>query len=176
MLARIRPASAGDRLVIEPMRRRHLSQAMVIEADAYPRGWSERLFAGELDQVRDRTRAYLVARKGRTVVGYGGLMFVLDEAHITNIAVAASMRRQGIGTRLMSALASEVIRRGCAAWTLEVRVSSVGAQALYREFGFVPAGVRARYYDGVEDAIVMWCHDVQSDGYAARLKRLAGVT
>ena len=47
-----------------------------------------------------------------------------------------------------------------------------GAQELYRSFGFVPAGIRQRYYDNVEDAIVMWCHDVQSVEYAARLDAL----
>ena len=172
MLARIRPVGDDDDLVIEPMRRKHLNQAMVIERDAYPRGWSQRLFAGELEQVRDGTRCYFVARRGRVVLGYAGLMFVIDEAHITNIAVAASARRQHIGTRLMIELAHDAIERGCQSWTLEVRASSTGAQELYRSFGFVPAGIRQRYYDNVEDAIVMWCHDIQSVEYTARLVAL----
>ena len=58
------------------------------------------------------------------------------------------------------------------AWTLEVRASSTGAQALYRAFGFAPAGVRAQYYENTEDAIVMWCHDIQSPAYAERLAGL----
>jgi ribosomal-protein-alanine N-acetyltransferase len=172
MLARILPVGDDDGLIIEPMRRRHLTQAMEIERDAYPRGWSQRLFAGELEQVREGTRCYLVARRGRSVLGYAGLMFVVDEAHITNIAVAAHVRRQRIATRLMLDLAHEVIRRGCEAWTLEVRESSVGAQELYRTFGFVPAGIRQNYYDNVEHAIVMWCHDVQSIDYTKRLDAL----
>ena len=53
-----------------------------------------------------------------------------------------------------------------------MRASSLGAQALYRAFGFAPAGVRARYYEGKEDAIVMWCHDIQSPAYAERLRAL----
>ena len=64
------------------------------------------------------------------------------------------------------------VDRGCTAWTLEVRASSTGAQALYRSFGFAPAGVRARYYEGREDAIVMWCHDIQGAEYADRLAGL----
>jgi ribosomal-protein-alanine N-acetyltransferase len=70
------------------------------------------------------------------------------------------------------ALAREAIARGCVSWTLEVRISSTGAQELYRRFGFVPAGVRTKYYEHREDAIVMWCHDIATEGYAARLAEL----
>ena len=73
----------------------------------------------------------------------------------------------------MSTLAHEAIRRGCVAWTLEVRASSEGARELYRIFGFAPAGIRKNYYDSVEDAIVMWCHDLATPEYAARLEALA---
>jgi ribosomal-protein-alanine N-acetyltransferase len=55
---------------------------------------------------------------------------------------------------------------------LEVRASNEAAQQLYRKFGFLPAGVRARYYEGTEDAIVMWCHDIQSPEYLRRLEEL----
>ena len=75
-----------------------------------------------------------------------------------------------MATRLLGTLAGEVIRRGCAAWTLEVRATSVGAQELYRRFGFVPAGVRKQYYENDIDAIVMWCHDIQG----ARVRAPAG--
>jgi len=171
ILARLldRPASS---VVIEPMRHRHVVAALVIERSAYPKPWSERVFHAELDQVRDRVRHYLVARRGRTVVGYAGLMFVADEAHVTNIAVHTAHRRAGVATQLLTTLAEAAIQRDCAAWTLEVRASSTGAQSLYRAFGFVPAGVRRHYYEGVEDAIVMWCHGVQSPEYARRLEEL----
>ena len=169
-----RDADAGDDdLVIEPMRRRHLRQAMPLEAAAYPTSWSRSVFEGELDQVRDGSRQYLVARHGRSVVGYAGVWIVPDadgdQAHVTNVVVASAMRRNGIATRLLIALAHEIIARGCVAWTLEVRASSDGAQALYRAFGFAPAGVRKNYYDNSEDAIVMWCHDIDTPEYAERL-------
>ncbi len=164
-------------LVIEPMRRRHLRQAMPIEAAAYPTSWSRSVFEGELDQVGGGSRRYLVARCGRAVVGYAGVWIVPDpdgdQAHVTNIVVADRFRRQGIATRLLLALAHDVIDRGCIAWTLEVRSSSEGAQALYRRFGFGPAGVRKKYYDNSEDAIVMWCHDIDTPEYARRLAELA---
>ena len=65
-----------------------------------------------------------------------------------------------------------VLTLGETHWTLEVRVSSTGAQELYRQFGFVPAGVRMRYYENTEDAIVMWCHEIQGSDYRRRLEAL----
>jgi ribosomal-protein-alanine N-acetyltransferase len=116
--------------------------------------------------------APLRSRSRGPVVGHAGLWFSLDEAHVTNIAVHPDARRSGVATALLLALADEAIRRECAAWTLEVRVSSTGAQDLYRRFGFAPAGVRKKYYDNVEDAIVMWCHDLGTEDYGDRLAGL----
>lgn len=168
--------AAIDGIAIEPMKRRHLRDVMPIEAGSYPRSWSRSVFEGELDQVRHGSRYYVVARRGRRVVGYAGLWIVIDpdgdQAHITNIVVHPDHRRQGIGARLMSHLAQVAIDRSCVAWTLEVRSSSTGAQELYRRFGFAPAGVRKRYYENTEDAIVMWCHGIQSSEYARRLEEL----
>ena len=167
---------SGTPVAIEPMRRRHLVHMMPIELASYPKPWSRTVFESELDQVRDGTRTYLVARRGRVVVGYAGIWITPDpagdQAHITNIAVAPDHRRTGVATQLMLAMARDAIGRGCVAWTLEVRVSSTGAQELYRRFGFAPAGVRRQYYENTEDAIVMWCHDIQSTEYAERLEQL----
>lgn len=156
-------------LTIEPMRRRHLPQVEAIEEQAYQRGWSHRLFLSELDQVREGTRWYGVSRRGRRIVGYAGLLFTPDEAHVTNIAVAPDQRRQRIASTLMHHLAHIAIDRGCRAWTLEVRANATPAQALYRTFGFTPAGLRKRYYENSIDAIVMWCHDIQTPAYVERL-------
>jgi len=175
-LARDDGRPAADTLVIEPMRKRHLRQVMPIEEQAYPTSWSKGVFESELAQVRDGSRYYVVARLGRDVVAYAGLWFVADpdgnQAHVTNIVVAPDRRRQGIARRLLVHLADEAIRRRCVAWTLEVRASSTGAQELYRRFGFAPAGVRKQYYERSEDAIVMWCHDIDGAEYAARLEGL----
>jgi ribosomal-protein-alanine N-acetyltransferase len=171
MLARLldRPATGPT---LERMRPRHLGQVLAIEQQAYPSPWSAKVFHDELDQARAGHRHYLVARVGRQVIGYAGLMFVADEAHVTNIVVHPDHRRGRVASRLLLALAEVAIARGCEAWTLEVRASSTGAQRLYQRFGFVPAGVRKHYYDGAEDAIVMWCHDIQTPAYAVRLGEL----
>jgi ribosomal-protein-alanine N-acetyltransferase len=172
VLTRFLDRAGTGGVAIEAMRRRHVSQVLVIERASYPKPWTTTVFHDELDQVPTGHRHYIVAKAGRTVVGYAGLMFVADEAHVTNIAVHPDHRRDGIATRLLLVLARRAIERGCVAWTLEVRASSTGAQALYRSFGFAPAGVRPKYYENTEDAIVMWCHDIQEPAYAERLAQL----
>jgi [ribosomal protein S18]-alanine N-acetyltransferase len=153
---------------ISPMRRRHVRQILKIEEQVYPRPWSAAVFASEIDQT-PRARRYLVAHVGRRLVGYGGLLLAPDSAHVTNIAVAPDRQREGIGSRLLLALAREAIALGAPALTLEVRVGNVAAQQMYRRFGFTPAGVRKRYYEGTDDAIVMWAHDIAHPAYSARL-------
>lgn len=158
---------------VAPMRRRDLRRGILdIEAVSYPRPWSAGVFESEIAQTRRGSRYYVTARRGRTIVGYAGLWFTADEAHVTNVAVHPDHRRTGVAREMLVSLADEAIRRGAVAWTLEVRVSATGAQELYRRFGFAPAGVRTRYYENTEDAIVMWCHDIQGEGYARLLDDL----
>jgi ribosomal-protein-alanine N-acetyltransferase len=153
---------------VQPMRRRHLRAVLRIEQQVYPRPWSSSLFASEL--ALHATRAYYVARVGRELVGYAGLMLTLDEAHVTTIAVEPRRHRSKIGTRLLLILVREAIERGAVAVTLEVRMSNTPAQDLYRRFGFVPVGVRKNYYQEVnEDALVMWVREVDQPEYAALL-------
>ena len=171
MLSRLlsRPATA---VRIEPMRRRHVPAVLSIEVLSYPRPWTETVFNNELEMARRGERNYLVARHGSRVVGYAGLMFALDEAHITNIAVAPDMKRSGVATRLLAEQAWAAVAYGSTALTLEVRVSNTPAQALYERFGFESAGVRPRYYENVEDALVMWCHHIRTPEYRQRLREL----
>jgi ribosomal-protein-alanine N-acetyltransferase len=173
VLSRLLWREADNHLVIEPMRRRHLPDVFEIEQVSYPKPWTRNVFLSELELARARERHYIVARSGTMVVGYAGLMFVVGDAHVTNIAVAADRQRTGIATRLLARLSWVAIDHGCEAMTLEVRVSNTGAQALYRSFGFVPAGVRQRYYENTEDAIVMWCHDIGEPAFRQRLTLLS---
>ena len=184
VLSRLLTRFDGDdpgAVAIEPFQMRHLREVMPIEQGAYPKPWSRSVFESELRQVASGSRHYVVARdrsRRRRVVGYAGLWFVHepdgDQAHVTNIVVAPDSRRMGVATQLMTSLARTAIDRGCVAWTLEVRASNTAAQDLYRQFGFAPAGVRKRYYENTEDAIVMWCHDIDSEVYAERLRAIAG--
>ena len=151
-----------------PLRRRHLRSVLRIEGQVYPRPWSLSLFLSELN-LRS-SRHYVAARMDGTVVGYAGLMFALDEAHVTTIAVDPAWQRHKIGTRLLAHLARVAVGRGAKHMTLEVRVSNGGAQAMYRRFGFETEGVRKNYYaDSNEDALVMWVHDIDTAEYEAVL-------
>ena len=153
------------------MRRRHLRGVLRIESQVAPRPWTSSLFLSEL--ALRSSRAYFVARVGRDIVGYGGLMMTLDDGHITTIAVDPRWHRHKIGTRLLLALAREGIARGATGLTLEVRLSNLGAQALYRRFGFEPVGVRKGYYvETKEDALIMWAYKVDRPEYSELLTAL----
>lgn len=169
MQRRARGGHDTDDLSIVPFRRRHLRQVLAIENQVYPRPWTPGVFSSELAQVREGSRCYAVALIEGRVVGYGGLMFTDDGAHVTNIAVDPTRHRRGVGRRLLMHLIGMAREEGCDAMTLEVRVTNTAAQALYRQFGFAPAGIRKRYYENTDDALVMWCHDLGGDDMSRRL-------
>ncbi|HET9091133.1 MAG TPA: ribosomal protein S18-alanine N-acetyltransferase [Acidimicrobiales bacterium] len=165
-------AAAGGAIEIVPMRRRHLKAVVAIEQQVFPTPWSLSLYLSEL--AMGGTRAYYVALLGGQVVGYAGLMVAVGEGHVTTIGVSPRFQRQGIGRRLLLRLAMTARERGADDLTLEVRVSNTGAQALYHEFGFAPAGIRKNYYAEVnEDAVVMWAHDIATEEYGQRLELIA---
>ncbi len=171
MAARIPEETTDVEVQLVPMRRRHLRSVLRIEAQVYPRPWSLSLFMSEL--ALRSTRAYTVVRAGGMVVGYSGLMLHGEDGHITTIAVDPAWHRRGIASRMLLNIARTAVARGARHLTLEVRVSNTAAQALYRKFGFSPAGVRKNYYaETNEDALVMWANDIDADDYQERLERL----
>lgn len=154
-----------------PMRRRHLRSVLRIEGQVYPRPWSLTLFLGEM--ALRSSRHYVVARVDGAVVGYAGLMFSLDEAHVTTIAVDPAWQRHRIGSRLLLNLNRVALARGARHMTLEVRVSNRAAQAMYERFGFVTEGLRKNYYaETKEDALIMWVHHIESPEHATRLEAI----
>ena len=158
-------------ITLEKMRRRDLRRIMEIEHQVFPEPWSHAVFVSELSLRRGR--AYRVAREGRDTVGYVGLMFVDDEAHVTTVAIAPEHQGQGLGRELMAAAIRIALAEGSRHVSLEVAVHNERAQALYRRFGFVPVGIRKNYYPRTqEDAIVMFAYDVDSALYAERLARI----
>ena len=142
-----------------------IETAHALEQRVYPQAWSRQVFLDELEQAN---RLYVVAEVEGGFVGYGGVMVVGDEAHITTVVVDPEHRKARVGTRLMLALIDHALASGADALTLEVRVSNEAAQALYRRFGMAPVGVRKQYYRD-EDALIMWVHDIDSGAYADRL-------
>lgn len=150
---------------IRPMGRHDIPAVATLEQLIYDRPWSVRVFYDELAQGN---RRYLVAEEESAVVGYGGMLVVENDGHITTLAVDPQARRQRLGTRLMVALIDAAVTMGVNHLTLEVRMSNDGAQALYERFGFAPVGLRKNYYQD-EDALVMWANDIDGIEYRARM-------
>ena len=106
----------------------------------------------------------------RSIVGYAGIWVMTDEAHVTTIASAPTMRGRGVGEFLLVALIHRGIEVGARWMTLEVRASNSVAQNLYRKYTFKEMGVRRRYYsDNGEDALVMWTDALDSESFQAAL-------
>ena len=142
--------------VIRRMNREDLDAVTAIEEATFTIPWSRESFRQELE--RNVAARYLVAETDGRVVGYAGAWIILDESHITNIAVLEAFRGRGIGKQLTKALLQYLSNLGASYATLEVRVSNERAQCLYRSMGFVSVGKRKRYYeDNGEDAYLMVC-------------------
>lgn len=146
-----------------------LDAVLAIEITAFPTPWSKSAFLSHLDHPE--FAYYVVALMDEVVVGYSGLFFGGGYGQITNVAVHADYRRQGVASRLLLQMLSHAVDIGLTALSLEVRVSNVSAQRLYERFGFRSVGVRKNYYVEIgEDAYVMCLFN--SSGRETR-KRLA---
>ncbi len=142
-----------------------------IEHRSFPTPWPRDAYVHELEN--NRTAVYMVARREGVLVGYAGMWVVLDEAHITTIAVDPPQRGQGIGEGLLIAMIERAGERGARWMQLEVRRSNTVAQALYRKYGFRDVGVRRTYYsDNSEDAIVMWTGNIWDQVFRERFEAL----
>lgn len=107
------------------------------------------------------------------IIGYGGLWLVVDDAHITTIAVDPVFRGFGVGELLLNGLIDAAYELQAKMLTLEVRVTNVAAQQLYIKYGFHPAGTRPRYYtDNGEDALIMWTEAIDTPEYQSQLSDL----
>lgn len=127
-----------------------------VEKDAFPIPWPISSFEEELKNI---LATYLVAKIDNKVVGYIGMWFVMDECHITNIAVHSEYRKKGIASTLINEMLKLCVEHETTYIMLEVRASNIPAQNLYSKFGFTEEVVRKGYYKNPdntrEDAIVM---------------------
>jgi ribosomal-protein-alanine N-acetyltransferase len=140
-------------LIVREMTQADIPQVAALERDAFAGEGITTPFAREL---ANKLATYLVACCEKDIVGYAGLWFIVDEAHLTSIAVREEQRRRGIGEQLLKASLQLAAARQAAMMTLEVRASNQAAQALYEKYGFKTVGVRRGYYtDNHEDAYLM---------------------
>lgn len=139
---------------IERMREEDLEEVMAIERVSFPSPWTRNMFLQELKG--SHFSHLLVARTDKRLVGYGGFSTVLDEAHISNLAVHPDFRRRKIGEKLLTAMLHLAKSKGIKEITLEVRAGNVSAQNLYAKFGFEITDRHRKYYqDTQEDALLM---------------------
>lgn len=149
-----------DLIAIRPFGEEDIGPAVAIEAASQPRPWTEGIFA---DELVAQDRVYLAADAGG-FVGFGGVMVIGDEAHVTNLLVSVERRGQGIGRRLLIELIRSAVAAGASHLTLEVRARNQVARSLYTSVGLAPVGIRPGYYDD-DDALIMWAHDIDRPGY-----------
>ncbi len=133
----------------------HIKDVHKIEEDSFSIPWSEKAFYDEL--TKNKMAIYIVAKKDNEIIGYGGMWHVINEGHITNVAVKKEYRGKGVGSKIIGAFIDIAKEKEMIGITLEVRVSNDIAKNLYKKNGFIMEGIRKEYYeDNKEDAIIMW--------------------
>ena len=146
----------NESITVRPMVMTDVDGVMAVEHDSFLTPWSRSAFEEELAQ--NRLARYIVAVENDEIVGYAGTWLVINEAHVTNVAVSGQRRREGIGRLLMQKLMDLARENDMESMTLEVRVSNAAARHLYEQLGFVEAGIRKNYYSETkEDALILWC-------------------
>lgn len=142
-------------LIIRRAEARDVLPMALLDSLCFAAPWSEESFRQEVTE--NNLALYLVAETDGVIAGYAGVWAILDEGHITNVAVHPDYRRRGIASALMEILIRSCEEEGITCQTLEVRPSNQAALALYAAFGFREEGRRKGYYeDNGEDALIMW--------------------
>jgi len=140
---------------IREAERRDVPELLSIEVAQFPEPWTRSMLLDEITNVE--ARRYTVAIEDKKIVGYLGVMYVIEELHVNTIGTLPGHEGQGIATSLMEEAWGVAKERGVQRATLEVAVSNTRAQELYFRFGFAPVGVRKSYYERTnEDALVLW--------------------
>lgn len=158
-------------LLIEPMTDADVKDVLLIEQQSFTTQWPSNAFYQEIHD--NKLAHYFVGRAGDRVVAYGGIWVILEDSHVTTIAVHPQYRGKKYGEIMLLRLLDEAIARGASWMTLEVRESNTVAQVLYRKYGFTTVSTRKGYYsDNNENALVMWAGNLKSEIYKNRLKAL----
>ncbi len=164
-------APSPGRMQIERMAQNDLPAVLRIESVSFSTAWPPNAFSNE---IRDNKLAhYFVGRLDGRIVAYGGIWVILEDSHVTTIAVHPEFRGLKLGEEMLLQLLDEALVQGASWITLEVRESNDVAQKLYRKYGFTTVSTRRGYYsDNGENALVMWAGNLKGELYAARLRVL----
>ncbi len=173
MKAELEPPGSAQpsRLVIVPMVAADIPAVLKIEGLSFSSSWPANAFANEIND--NKLAHYFVGRLDNKIVAYGGIWVILEDSHITTIAVHPDLRGHKRGEDILVFLLDQAIARGASWITLEVRESNDVAQKLYRKYGFTIVSTRRGYYsDNNENALVMWAGNLKGELYASRLRVL----
>ena len=166
-----RMKSLSRTLDISPMHVEDVSEVLRVEMLCFSTTWPRNAFHNELTE--NKLAHYFVGRNEGAVIAYGGLWVILEDAHITTVAVDPAFQGHGFGERMLVCLLDEAIERGASWVTLEVRESNTPAQRLYKKYGFSVVNTRRGYYsDNDENALVMWAGNLKGTIYRNRLASL----
>jgi ribosomal-protein-alanine N-acetyltransferase len=166
-----RPQAGDAPMVIDTMSDADIKEVLRIEQQSFSTTWPSNAFHQELHD--NKLAHYYVGRVGDRVVAYGGIWVILEDSHVTTIAVSPDFRGRKFGEMMLLHLLDEAIERGASWMTLEVRESNAVAQGLYRKYGFTTVSTRKGYYsDNNENALVMWAGNLKSEIYKNRLRAL----
>ncbi|SDJ93621.1 ribosomal protein S18-alanine N-acetyltransferase [Natronincola ferrireducens] len=144
-----------EELEVRRMLLKDIDDVVEIEKRCFPIPWTRGAFETELR--KNKLALYFVGLWRGKVVGYGGMWLIIDEGHITNIAVHPDYQGRKVGEAIVEAIIEEAKARRIYRITLEVRKSNDIAQNLYKKLGFITCGIRPGYYsDNGEDAMIMW--------------------
>lgn len=150
-----RSTSVGQDISFRLASLEDIGKLVEIESRSFSAPWPEEAFYNDI--AHNRFAYYVFITLDGIEVGYCGVWIILDEAHITNIAVLPEHRGKKLGEQLLFKVMNLAKEAGANKMTLEVRVSNDIAQSLYKKLGFQEGGIRKRYYtDNQEDALVMW--------------------
>lgn len=151
-----------------------IAAVLRIESVSFASAWPQNAFSNE---IRDNKLAhYFVGRLDDRIVAYGGIWVILEDSHVTTIAVDPDYRGKKLGEEMLVYLLDEAIAHGASWITLEVRETNDVAQRLYRKYGFTVVSTRRGYYsDNNENALVMWAGNLKGPLYASRLAVLKDV-
>ena len=144
-----------DSFVFRFMKEEDIDQILEVEHASFATPWSREAFYNEIN--KNKFAVYIVLEEDDKIIGYCGAWVVIDEAHVTNVAILPSYRGKKLGEALLRKMMTVAKEMGARSMTLEVRVTNHVAQSLYRKLGFQNGGIRKNYYtDNQEDALVMW--------------------
>ncbi|WP_163538259.1 ribosomal protein S18-alanine N-acetyltransferase [Gracilibacillus sp. YIM 98692] len=144
-----------DKIVFRKMTENDIEAVSQIDEKSFPKPWPKQIYYEEMNL--NQYAKYFVTTVNEEVVGFCGTWMVLDEAQVTNIAIHPAYRGRGLGEGLFQYVINYAVAHDVKHLSLEVRMSNLVAQRMYKKFGLQPGGVRKNYYtDNQEDALVLW--------------------